>query len=222
MDPEFPDPESANYGSRGLAFSPLSLGLISLATVLAVCTLEHASSVGCQSFSEEEVKNFPVGRKLENHCANVKVELIQESIWPILDEKYYFHPKGWELGRRIPVKKHTNKHVQRPRCSGDSFRASIAAVSSPLFASLDHLPGGLLSVSGQTQPKHEVNEPCGRVEFQAKLTSGIIKWKGVVEIMKTFTWKTKKPGGGGGHTQREGSKVKKKKQTWRSDNHQPP
>lgn len=71
----------------------------------------------------------------------------------------------------------------------EHFWFSKTAISSPLFASFDHLPWRLLPVSDQTQPKHEVNEPGGWVEFQAKLASGIIKGKGMVVVVETFAWR---------------------------------
>lgn len=77
------------------------------------------------------------------------MELIQEIIWPMLDENHYFHPKGVGVVgglRRTPMKKHTNNtyssiNVQHQCCF------SRTAISSPLFAGLDHLPGSLLPVS---------------------------------------------------------------------------
>lgn len=72
------------------------------------------------------------------------------------------------LGQKPPnqetYKQHSSIKIQGSICF---LRSTI---SSPLFASLDHLPGCLLPLSDQTHPKHEVNEPGGWVEFQAKLT----------------------------------------------------
>lgn len=68
---------------------------------------------------------------------------------------------------------------------------SSAAISSPGFPGLDHGLGCPFAVSGQPQPAHDVNEPGGWVEIQAKFTRRVVIGKGVMVIVEAFTWKTK-------------------------------
>lgn len=63
----------------------------------------------------------------------------------------------------------------------------MAPVPGALGTSHDELCGDTAAVFSQTQNTHEVNEAGSKVQLAAKLTGGIVIWKGVVVVMESFT-----------------------------------
>lgn len=65
----------------------------------------------------------------------------------------------------------------------------MASIPGAFGTGHDELRGGTTAVFSQTQNTHEVDEAGGKVQPAAEFTGGIVIWKGVVVVMKTFTWK---------------------------------
>lgn len=63
----------------------------------------------------------------------------------------------------------------------------MAPVTGAFGASPDEVSGDTVAVFSQSQDTHEVNEAGGKVQLAAKLTGGVVIWKGVVVVMESFT-----------------------------------
>lgn len=68
--------------------------------------------------------------------------------------------------------------------------ASVTAVSGALNPCEHQLLGHTLTVTGQTQQTHQVNEAGGQVDLPAVLAGGVVVWKRVVVIMVALTYCT--------------------------------
>lgn len=75
-------------------------------------------------------------------------------------------------------------HQWPPSAAGISSGTSITC---PLFAGLDHLHCGPLTVVSQAQVAHEVDEAGGGVVAQTELTGGVVEGEGVVKVVESFT-----------------------------------
>lgn len=63
----------------------------------------------------------------------------------------------------------------------------VAPIPSAFGTGHDKLSGDTAAVFSQTENTHEVDEAGGKVQPAAKLTGGIVIWKGMVVVMESFT-----------------------------------
>lgn len=63
----------------------------------------------------------------------------------------------------------------------------VATITSPDFSGHDGLLFRCLAVTSQAQERHGIDESCSDIKSPAKLTGGIIKREGVVEVVEALT-----------------------------------